>query len=64
MVMMMCPSYPGTRKKDAMKRRGNRPRLNGDTPIANKVLGRCMEMMMTEGAWIPMFAPASVRQAR
>ncbi|ETI30623.1 hypothetical protein F443_22266 [Phytophthora nicotianae P1569] len=58
------PKLPRNTGREAMKPRGNHPPLNGDTPIANKVLGRCMEMMMTESAWIPMFAPASVRQAR
>ncbi|ETI32615.1 hypothetical protein F443_20615 [Phytophthora nicotianae P1569] len=55
---------PRNTGRDAMKPWDNRPPLNGDTPIANKVLGRCMEMMMTESPWIPMFSPASVRQAR
>ncbi|ETK72127.1 hypothetical protein L915_20725, partial [Phytophthora nicotianae] len=54
---------PRNTGRDAMKPRGNHPPLNGDTPIANKVLGRCMEMMMTESVWIPMFAPASVKHA-
>ncbi|KAF4127239.1 hypothetical protein GN958_ATG23553 [Phytophthora infestans] len=41
----------------------NKPSVNGDTPAANKVLGRCYEEMNTSD-WIQLFAPKPVRQAR
>ncbi|GMF36542.1 unnamed protein product [Phytophthora lilii] len=41
---------------------GYRPPLNGDTPAANKVLGRCYEEMRTS-EWIQLFEPTPIRQA-
>ncbi|KAG2772907.1 hypothetical protein PC116_g23007 [Phytophthora cactorum] len=41
---------------------GNRPPVNGDTPVANKGLGRCFNEMKM-GNWIQLFDPMSVRQA-
>ncbi|GMF38645.1 unnamed protein product [Phytophthora lilii] len=41
---------------------GYRPPLNGDTPAANKVLGRCYEEMKTS-EWIQLFEPTPIRQA-
>ncbi|GMF18110.1 unnamed protein product [Phytophthora lilii] len=35
----------------------NRPPLNGDTPAANKVLGRCIELIRTISQWMPLFDP-------
>ncbi|KAE9034104.1 hypothetical protein PR002_g8320 [Phytophthora rubi] len=49
--------------KSSAKPQGNRPPLNGDTPAANKILGRCLELMLKESEWVPMFAPRPVRQA-
>ncbi|KAE8955678.1 hypothetical protein PR002_g31718 [Phytophthora rubi] len=40
-----------------------RPPLNGDTPAANKVLGRCVELMRTKSNWMRHFSPKMVRQA-
>ncbi|OWZ04706.1 hypothetical protein PHMEG_00023342 [Phytophthora megakarya] len=40
-----------------------RPPINGDTPAANKVLGRTLELMRTKSSWLPMFGPKLVRQA-
>ncbi|EGZ16372.1 hypothetical protein PHYSODRAFT_396453, partial [Phytophthora sojae] len=42
---------------------GTRPPLNGDTPAANKVLGRCLELMKTKSEWMQLFSPKQVRQA-
>ncbi|KAE8997964.1 hypothetical protein PR003_g27621 [Phytophthora rubi] len=42
---------------------GIRPPLNGDTPAANKVLGRCVELMRTRCNWMRLFSPKMVRQA-
>ncbi|KAE9361542.1 hypothetical protein PF008_g915 [Phytophthora fragariae] len=42
---------------------GIRPPLNGDTPAANKVLGRCVELMRTKSNWMRLFTPKIVRQA-
>ncbi|KAE8967993.1 hypothetical protein PR002_g27886 [Phytophthora rubi] len=42
---------------------GIRPPLNGDTPAANKVLGRCVELMRTKSNWMRLFSPKMVRQA-
>ncbi|KAE8877773.1 hypothetical protein PF003_g38064 [Phytophthora fragariae] len=42
---------------------GIRPPLNGDTPAANKVLGRCVELMRTKSNWLRLFSPKMVRQA-
>ncbi|KAE9012333.1 hypothetical protein PR002_g14831 [Phytophthora rubi] len=42
---------------------GIRPPLNGDTPAANKVLGRCVELMRTKSNWMRQFSPKMVRQA-
>ncbi|EGZ20229.1 hypothetical protein PHYSODRAFT_328365 [Phytophthora sojae] len=42
---------------------GIRPPLNGDTPAANKVLGRCMELMKAKSEWMQLFSPKQVRQA-
>ncbi|POM71680.1 Hypothetical protein PHPALM_11721 [Phytophthora palmivora] len=36
---------------------GNRPPVNGDTPAANKVLGRCLELMKTRSNWMQLFGP-------
>ncbi|KAE9188235.1 hypothetical protein PF005_g20137 [Phytophthora fragariae] len=42
---------------------GIRPPLNGDTPAANMVLGRCVELMRTKSNWMRQFSPKIVRQA-
>ncbi|EGZ10299.1 hypothetical protein PHYSODRAFT_247149 [Phytophthora sojae] len=42
---------------------GTRPPLNGDTPAANKVLGRCLDLMKTKSEWMQLFSPKHVRQA-
>ncbi|KAE8876162.1 hypothetical protein PF003_g39740 [Phytophthora fragariae] len=42
---------------------GIRPPLSGDTPVANKVLGRCVELMRTKSNWMRLFSPKMVRQA-
>ncbi|KAE9260669.1 hypothetical protein PR003_g34264, partial [Phytophthora rubi] len=42
---------------------GIRPPLNGDTAAANKVLGRCVELMRTKSNWMRLFSPKMVRQA-
>ncbi|POM72109.1 Hypothetical protein PHPALM_11232 [Phytophthora palmivora] len=42
---------------------GNRPPVNGDTPAANKVLGRCLELMKTRSNWMQLFGPKQVHQA-
>ncbi|POM76328.1 Hypothetical protein PHPALM_6441 [Phytophthora palmivora] len=36
---------------------GNRPPVNGDTPAANKVLGRCLELMKARNNWMQLFGP-------
>ncbi|KAJ8571725.1 hypothetical protein ON010_g5108 [Phytophthora cinnamomi] len=41
---------------------GNRPLLNGDTPAANKVLGRAYEQMK-KSDWGELFEPTMTRQA-
>ncbi|KAE9357419.1 hypothetical protein PF008_g3169 [Phytophthora fragariae] len=38
------------------------PPLNGDTPAANKVLGRCVELTRTKSNWMRQFSPKMVRQ--
>ncbi|KAE9313016.1 hypothetical protein PR003_g19610 [Phytophthora rubi] len=40
-----------------------RPPLNGDTPDADKVLGRCVELLRTKSNWMKQFSPKMVRQA-
>ncbi|OWY95480.1 hypothetical protein PHMEG_00034506 [Phytophthora megakarya] len=42
---------------------GCRPPMNGDTPAANKVLGRTYEEMMEKSTWIRLFEPKRIRQA-
>ncbi|EGZ26933.1 hypothetical protein PHYSODRAFT_320802 [Phytophthora sojae] len=42
---------------------GTRPALNGDTPAANKVLGRCLELMKAKSEWMQLFSPKQVRQS-
>uniref|UniRef100_H3H6M2 Eukaryotic/viral aspartic protease n=2 Tax=Phytophthora ramorum TaxID=164328 RepID=H3H6M2_PHYRM len=42
---------------------GGRPPLNGDTPAANRVLGRYLEPMKVKSNWMRSFAPEVVRQA-
>ncbi|EGZ27390.1 hypothetical protein PHYSODRAFT_257508 [Phytophthora sojae] len=42
---------------------GTRPPLNGDTPAANKVLGRCLDLVKTKSEWMQLFSPKQVRQA-
>ncbi|KAE8985804.1 hypothetical protein PR001_g22786 [Phytophthora rubi] len=42
---------------------GIRPPLNGDTPVANKVLGRCVGLMQTKSNWMRLFTPKMVHQA-
>ncbi|OWY97294.1 LOW QUALITY PROTEIN: hypothetical protein PHMEG_00032218 [Phytophthora megakarya] len=37
--------------------------MNGDTPAANKVLGRTYEEMMEKSTWIRLFEPKRIRQA-
>ncbi|OWZ06921.1 hypothetical protein PHMEG_00020761 [Phytophthora megakarya] len=37
--------------------------INGDTPGANKVIGKTLELMMTKSSWMQMFGPTLVRQA-
>ncbi|OWY94991.1 hypothetical protein PHMEG_00035129 [Phytophthora megakarya] len=46
-----------TTKKD-----GNRPPINGDTPVANKTLGQCLNAMLDTSSWIQLFAPKAARQ--
>ncbi|POM71026.1 LOW QUALITY PROTEIN: Hypothetical protein PHPALM_12466 [Phytophthora palmivora] len=41
----------------------DRQPVNGDTPAANKVLGRCLELMKTRSNWMQLFGPKLVRQA-
>ncbi|GMG16990.1 unnamed protein product [Phytophthora fragariaefolia] len=41
---------------------GNRPPLNGATPAANKVLGKCYEDIMSSD-WGELFEPTMIRQA-
>ncbi|EGZ29606.1 hypothetical protein PHYSODRAFT_469588 [Phytophthora sojae] len=41
---------------------GNRPPMDGDTPAANKVLGRCFEAMRAS-EWGRLFEPRMIRQA-
>ncbi|KAE8961029.1 hypothetical protein PR003_g29327 [Phytophthora rubi] len=41
---------------------GDRPPLNGDTPAASKVLGRCLELMKMKSDWMRQFSPTIVRQ--
>ncbi|OWY93354.1 hypothetical protein PHMEG_00037287, partial [Phytophthora megakarya] len=40
-----------------------RPPINGDTPGANKVIGKTLGLMMTKSSWMQMFSPTLVRQA-
>ncbi|OWY90109.1 Eukaryotic/viral aspartic protease [Phytophthora megakarya] len=42
---------------------GYRPPMNGDTPAANKVLGRTYEAMIEKSTWIRLFEPKRIRQA-
>ncbi|POM63142.1 hypothetical protein PHPALM_27602, partial [Phytophthora palmivora] len=49
--------------KASSRSTGNRPPVNGDTPAANKVLGRCLELMKTRSNWMQLFGPKLVRQA-
>ncbi|OWY95729.1 LOW QUALITY PROTEIN: Eukaryotic/viral aspartic protease [Phytophthora megakarya] len=37
--------------------------MNGDTPAANKVLGRTNEEMMEKSTWIRLIEPKRIRQA-
>ncbi|POM68202.1 Hypothetical protein PHPALM_15667 [Phytophthora palmivora] len=46
-----------TAGKATSRSTGNRPPVNGDTPAANKVLGRCLELMKTRSNWIQLFGP-------
>ncbi|OWY95792.1 hypothetical protein PHMEG_00034115 [Phytophthora megakarya] len=39
---------------------GYRPPMNGDTPAANKVLGRTYEEMMEKSTWIRLFEPKRI----
>ncbi|OWY90463.1 Eukaryotic/viral aspartic protease, partial [Phytophthora megakarya] len=45
------------------KKGGNRPPINGDTPVANKTLGQCLKAMLDTSSWIQLFAPKAARQA-
>ncbi|POM72996.1 Hypothetical protein PHPALM_10204, partial [Phytophthora palmivora] len=49
--------------KTTSRSTGNRPPVNGDTPAANKVLGRCLELMKTRSNWMQLFGPKQARQA-
>ncbi|OWY95589.1 hypothetical protein PHMEG_00034369, partial [Phytophthora megakarya] len=40
------------------------PPINRDTPGANKVIGKTLELMMTKSSWMQMFGPTLVRQAK
>uniref|UniRef100_H3GP09 Uncharacterized protein n=1 Tax=Phytophthora ramorum TaxID=164328 RepID=H3GP09_PHYRM len=42
---------------------GSQPPLNGDTPAANRVLGRYLELMRMKTSWMRSFAPEVVCQA-
>ncbi|OWZ19195.1 hypothetical protein PHMEG_0006601 [Phytophthora megakarya] len=39
-----------------------RPPINGDTPGANKIIGKTLELMTTKSSWMPMFGPGSVNE--
>ncbi|GMF45419.1 unnamed protein product [Phytophthora fragariaefolia] len=41
---------------------GNRPPLNGDTPAASKVIGKCYENIKSSD-WCELFEPTMIRQA-
>ncbi|OWY94117.1 hypothetical protein PHMEG_00036241 [Phytophthora megakarya] len=45
------------------KKIGYRPPMDGDTPAANKVLGRTYEEIMEKSTWIRLFEPKRIRQA-
>ncbi|OWZ04042.1 hypothetical protein PHMEG_00024129 [Phytophthora megakarya] len=56
-TMTRSPSQHTT-KKD-----GNRPPINGESPVVNKTLGQCLNAMMDTSIWIQLFAPKAARQA-
>ncbi|OWY95287.1 Eukaryotic/viral aspartic protease [Phytophthora megakarya] len=47
----------------ATKKDGNRSPINGDTPVANKTIGQCLNAMLDTNSWIQLFAPKAARQA-
>ncbi|POM67325.1 Hypothetical protein PHPALM_16703, partial [Phytophthora palmivora] len=49
--------------KTTSRSTGNRPPVNGDTPAANKVLGRCLELIKTRINWMQLSGPKQARQA-
>ncbi|KAE9232456.1 hypothetical protein PF002_g12368 [Phytophthora fragariae] len=56
------PKSPVTTAQVTEQTSGNRPPINGDTPAANKVLGRCYEVMKAS-EWGQIFKPKPIRQA-
>ncbi|OWZ23037.1 hypothetical protein PHMEG_0002145 [Phytophthora megakarya] len=42
---------------------GFRPPINGETPGANKVVGKTLELMTTKSSWMQIFGPTLVRPA-
>ncbi|KAE8900396.1 hypothetical protein PF003_g15384 [Phytophthora fragariae] len=56
------PKSPVTTAQVTEQTSGNRPPINGDTPAANKVLGRCYEVMKAS-EWGQIFEPKLIRQA-
>ncbi|OWZ01911.1 Eukaryotic/viral aspartic protease [Phytophthora megakarya] len=45
------------------KKDGHRPPINGDTPVANKTTGQCLNAMQETNTWIQLFSPKPARQA-
>ncbi|OWZ15825.1 hypothetical protein PHMEG_00010472 [Phytophthora megakarya] len=60
---MMGSKQAVTTSQVPEQKTGYRPPMNGDTPAANKVLGRTYEEMMEKSTWIRLFEPKRIRQA-
>ncbi|GMF20216.1 unnamed protein product [Phytophthora fragariaefolia] len=56
------PKSPKVAAQVTEQASGNRPPLNGDTPTANKVLGKCYEDIKSSD-WGESFQPTMIRQA-
>ncbi|OWZ15862.1 hypothetical protein PHMEG_00010436 [Phytophthora megakarya] len=53
---------PATRKETSQSS-GFRPPINGDTPVANKAIGKTLAIMMTKSSWMQNVRTTLARQA-
>ncbi|OWZ00630.1 hypothetical protein PHMEG_00028134 [Phytophthora megakarya] len=63
LMMMGLMAQNRRRRLGSSLSTGFRLPINGDTPGADKVISKTLELMMTKSSWMQMLGPTLVRQA-